>query len=102
MKLIQVFVPLTDNAGNRFPESYFAGLKSAFSEKYGGVTVYKQTPVEGFWKETEATTEKDVLVIFEVLTDTLDTSYWKDLKTQLETTFRQKDLLIRYWEIAVF
>ncbi|MFC7524227.1 hypothetical protein ACFQRK_09755 [Parapedobacter sp. GCM10030251] len=101
MKLIQVFIPLTDNTGNHFPESYFTQLKSAFSEKYGGVTVYKQMPIEGFWKETKATAEKDVLVIFEVLTDTLDISYWKDLKTQLETTFRQKDLLIRYWEITV-
>jgi len=44
MKLVQVFVPLTDNDGNRFSESYFETLKSDLNEKFGGVTVYKQMP----------------------------------------------------------
>ncbi|PPK98941.1 hypothetical protein [Parapedobacter indicus] len=101
MKLVQVFVPLTDNDGNRFSESYFETLKSDLNEKFGGVTVYKQMPIEGFWKETEKKTEKDVLAIFEVLVDVMDTPYWKQLKVQLETNFRQKDLLIRYWEVMM-
>lgn len=59
MKLVQIFVPLTDIDGSRFPKSYFQQLRSARNEKFGGVTIYKQTPVEGFWKETEEKIEKD-------------------------------------------
>lgn len=99
MKLVQIFVPLIDIDGSRFPKSYFQQLRSALNEKFGGVTIYKQTPVEGFWKETEEKTEKDVLAIFEVLVDTIDQAYWEQTKAGLETKFDQKDLLIRHWEV---
>lgn len=101
MKLVQIFIPLTDTDGNRFPQRYFQQLKSTFSEKFGGVTIYKQTPVEGFWKRTEEKVEKDVLAIFEVLVNLIDQAYWEQLKAHLETKFKQKDLLIRYWEVTV-
>ncbi|HWK59181.1 MAG TPA: hypothetical protein VNQ80_17695 [Parapedobacter sp.] len=101
MKLVQIFIPLTDIDGSRFPPSYFQQLKSTFSEKFGGVTIYKQTPVEGFWKETEEKAEKDVLAIFEVLVDAIDRAYWQQLKVHLEAKFKQKNLLIRHWEATV-
>ncbi|GGG87818.1 hypothetical protein GCM10007415_22160 [Parapedobacter pyrenivorans] len=99
MKLIQVFVPLADNKGDHFPESYFNELRSAFKEKFGGVTIFKQMPVEGFWKDADENTEKDRLAIFEVMAEALDTAYWKQLKVQLEKKFSQRDLLIRHWNV---
>ncbi|MFC3199459.1 hypothetical protein ACFOET_17690 [Parapedobacter deserti] len=100
MKLVQVFVPLVDNDGNRFPEEKFKDLQSALTEKFGGITVYRQMSIEGLWKETNKRTDKDMLAIFEVLADVVDTDYWEQLKARLATKFRQKDLLIRYWEVT--
>ena len=51
MKLIQLFIPLYDNHGEKFDDTLFEELKDKMTHKFGGVTIYKKTT--GYWKEPE-------------------------------------------------
>ena len=53
-KLIQLFLPLYDDAGIVFPEKYYAAVKKKLIARYGGVSIYKNAPVSGLWKRTSA------------------------------------------------
>ncbi|MFL5747750.1 MAG: hypothetical protein ACJ751_23955 [Niastella sp.] len=99
--LIQTFLPLSDNRGQRFSVDWYIALSHEFNERFGGVTVYQQAPVTGLWKEEEQHTVKDELIIFEVMADKFDNIFWKRLKEQLEQQFRQESILIRSYPIQI-
>jgi hypothetical protein len=61
--LIQIFLPLYDNAGNPFPQTDYKSLQTLLTEKFNGVTVYQRAPVKGLWKEDNERTVRDDLVI---------------------------------------
>ena len=98
-KLIQVFIPLYDNQGILFPKKFFNTLQSELSDRYGGLTVYQQMPATGLWKEEGEPVMKDDLVIYEVMADEVDTTYWSTFKTIWKDKFRQEELLIRSMDI---
>ena len=66
MRLVQIFLPLYDNAGKRFPSRLYARERERLVDRFGGMTAYMQAPVKGLWK-TESKTRRDDLVIFEVM-----------------------------------
>jgi hypothetical protein len=99
MKLVQLFIPLYDNGGNRFDDGHFEMLREEFTVKFGGVTLYKRTT--GFWKEGEQPTQKDDILIYEVMVKRIEKKYWKDLKETLLIRFRQKEIVSRYSEIGL-
>jgi hypothetical protein len=94
MNLIQILLPIADNAGEPFPPHQFAGLKQELLDRFGGVTVFSQGPAEGVW-QGENGTSRDEIVIFEVMAETLDEGWWRDLRTRLEDEFRQDEVVIR-------
>ncbi len=93
-RLIQVYLPLYDPSGKSLPEKLFHEVKTALTEKFGGLTMYTRSPAEGLWKETEQKTVKDDLVIYEVMAVDLDEVFWKEYKEQLKKQFKQDELLI--------
>ena len=92
--LVQLFVPLYDQAGKAFPENYYTKLTARLKEKFGGVTIYSRSPATGLWKQEGAKTVQDKLLIYEILSSTIDNSYWQELKVQLEKQFNQDELLV--------
>jgi hypothetical protein len=73
-------------------------LASLLTERFGGVTSYVGGPAEGRWK-TGGATERDTIVLLEVMTDTLDARWWRELRRRLEAEFKQDEVVIRSLEM---
>jgi len=69
--------------------------------RFGGVTVYARSPVEGEWKPNGARSETDDLVILEVMAAELDVSWWKAYRKDLELAFHQESILCRASRVEV-
>ena len=94
--LIQILVPLYDNKGNPFDAGEYVKLRSQLADHFGGVTAYTRAPARGVWKDdVTGETQRDDIVIFEVMTDTLDYLWWANYRKQLEQRFRQDTLIVR-------
>jgi hypothetical protein len=94
MHLVQILLPIFDNDGDSLPPVELRRVSSELSEKFGGVTAFTRAPAKGEWKEG-GRTEHDEIVIFEVMTDHLDRSWWRDYRRVLEKRFKQEVVLIR-------
>jgi hypothetical protein len=93
MNLVQLLLPLHDNHGRDFPPDSFNQVRAELIERFGGVTAFVRAPAVGLWKET-GEVNRDEMVMFEVLTDDLDKRWWSEYREQLESKFRQDEVLI--------
>ena len=100
MHLIQILLPVRDNDGRPFGPHPFEEVAWTLSKKFGGITAYNRAPAEGRWETSGKTQHDDVLVI-EVMVETLDRPWWRALRTELETTFRQTRVIVRVQAIEV-
>ena len=94
MYLVQLLLPLYDNAGQAFPAAAYAALRSALTERFGGLTAYSRAPAEGVWDD-EGRRRRDDIVVYEVMVEQLDRGWWAGLRRQLERQFAQEELVIR-------
>jgi hypothetical protein len=95
MHLIEIFLPLADNDGARFPFHNYESVERELTERFGGVTAYPRAPARGLWKRSETTEQQDDFVIYEVMTDHIDRDWWQSYRTKLERIFRQDKLMVR-------
>lgn len=101
MHLIQVLLPLYDNDANPISPDLFQQVRSELSSRYGGLTVYSQSPAEGLWQEDEGENPvHDELILFEVMTDQLDRPWWSAYRQKLEERFEQEEIVIRAQRIT--
>jgi inorganic pyrophosphatase len=91
--LVQLYIPLSDDKGEPFPQHYYTKLNTELKAKFGGLTVYDRSPATGLWKDDQGTV-KDQMLIYEVLTSSIDGNYWKEIKKRLEKQFAQKELMV--------
>lgn len=101
MHLIQILLPLYDNEGKPFTQDEFLKVRDGLSERFGGITTYMRSPARGLWKETKDTTVHDDIVIYEVMTETLDRAWWTRYRKQLTASFRQALLIVRVSEVEL-
>ncbi len=95
MYLVQILLPLYDNAGHTFEAREYVELRIELADRFGGVTAYTRAPARGVWKDDTGETTRDDIVIFEVMTDTLDRAWWTQFRQSLERRFRQESLIVR-------
>ena len=95
MFLIQILLPLYDNNKQRFDKIFYNDIRNQLKEKFGGVTLYRNTPAEGLWKDERGKTNYDELITAEVMTEDLDKKWWQQYKHQLEQIFKQEEILIK-------
>ena len=100
MNLIQILLPLYSNEGALFPQSVFESVKKDLTNTFGGLTAYTRSPASGLWKE-EGKTVHDEIIIYEIMTDNIDTNYWNSYKLKLQQQFRQDEIIIRNSEIRL-
>jgi hypothetical protein len=96
--LIQILLPLHDNARQPFPNEAYTAVRSELTNRFGGITAYTRAPAVGLWKPNGSEATKEDIVILEVMADDLDLDWWKEYKHELETRFRQEMLVIRAQE----
>ena len=101
MHLIQVLLPLYDNAGQPLSRDLFRAVAAELTERFGGLTAYTRAPAEGLWKEDAKTTTRDEVVLFEVMAAELDRDWWRNYRDGLEERFRQDQVLIRAQAVEV-
>jgi hypothetical protein len=94
MKLVQIFLPLYDNAGKKFPAQMYAAERDALVKRFGGITAYMRAPAKGLWNDRGKTAHDD-MVILEVMVRRLDRKWWNDHRNKLQKRFRQKELVVR-------
>ena len=95
MYLVQILLPLFDNDGHPFEAGEYVRLRSELADRFGGVTAYTRAPARGVWKDEAGETNRDDIVIFEVMTEELDREWWTAFRKQLEVRFRQDTLIVR-------
>lgn len=100
MHLVQILLPLYDNAGKRFPQRFYDDLKATLSKKFGGLTAYTRSPAEGLWKRRRRTVREDIIV-YEVMTPRRNASWWKTYRKELESRFKQTEIIIRAQPIVL-
>src|SRR4051812_12206797 len=94
MHLIQILLPLYDNAGKAFGEDHFGKVRDELTERFGGLTAFTRAPAQGLWQD-EGETRHDEIVVFEVMAERLDAGWWRDYRKRLEHEFRQDTVVIR-------
>jgi len=94
MKLVEIFLPLADNAGRKLPKRTFAKTRDELIARFGGLTAYSRVPARGFWKEKGKTT-RDEIVVFEVMAKAAQKSFWRRYRRDLEKRFKQEEIVIR-------
>lgn len=96
MHLIQILLPLFDNEGKQLGKDLFDQVRHELVQQFGGLTSYARSPVSGMWKEDEqAPAQHDDLIVYEVMSDSLDEAWWRQYRATLEARFRQKQLVVR-------
>jgi hypothetical protein len=100
MHLVQMLLPLNDKEGKRFPNELFDTVREELLDKFGGVTVFTQSPVEGLWKPDKHAI-RDHLLIYEVMADVLAESWWHAYRSLLEERFAQDYIVIRSQQIQL-
>jgi hypothetical protein len=92
MFVVELFLPLTDNNGDKFPRSLYAVEENTLTARFGGLTAFTGAPAQGIWGEERT---RDDIIIFEIMTASLDVSWWRHYRAELEVRFRQQSIVIR-------
>ena len=95
MHLIQLFLPLRDNAGTAFAKADFDAVRAELTERFGGVTAFIRAPAAGAWEDDRGRVQCDELLLFEVMADTVDRAWWTAYREELQRRFRQEEVLAR-------
>jgi hypothetical protein len=94
MHLVQILLPLADNAGRRFDGAEFGKVRTELAARFGGITSFTRAPAQGMWKEGGHTNHDD-LVVFEVMARDVDHVWWERFRAELERRFRQETIVVR-------
>jgi len=93
-RLIQLFLPLSDNRGKAFPRRIFAEVERTLAQEFSGLTAYTQSPAKGLWKK-RGELKQDKIVVYEVMAPLFARKWWKRYRADLEKTFRQDAIVVR-------
>ena len=94
MHLVQLLLPLFDNAGAPQPRAHFAAVRQELVDRFGGLTEYTRAPARGEWAGP-GTVERDDIVVYEVMVDELDRAWWSTYRADLEQRFGQEEIAVR-------
>src|ERR1700712_1873129 len=94
MHLVEILLPLHDNTGQSFEPEKYAEVQQHLTERFGGLTAFTRSPAQGTTTETGKPVHDDI-VVFEVMTEALDVSWWASYRLRLEREFRQDQIVIR-------
>ena len=94
MHLVEILLPLNDNEGRPFDSDKFSAVRDRLADRFGGLTAFTRSPAQGTTREGDKTV-RDEIIVFEVLTETLEKSWWTSYRRQLETDFQQDRIILR-------
>ena len=92
--LVQILLPVYDNVGKRFPTGHYDQVRARLADMFGGLTAYTRAPAEGLWN-SGSTVKRDDIVVVEVMVGSLDHTWWKDYRRELEQLYCQNENVVR-------
>lgn len=95
MYLIQMLLPLRDNANVPFPGEIYDVIRRELTDRFGGVTAFLRSPAKGFWQKDDGAVNQDDVVIVEVMAEQLDRRWWHNYRQELERRLRQEEVVVR-------
>jgi len=101
MHLIQLFLPLRDDTGQRFGRANFDRVREELTEQFGGVTAFVRSPAAGAWEDDDGDVQRDEMILIEVMVETLDRGWWQSYREEVRERFRQDELLVRATAVQV-
>ena len=99
MNLIEILLPVRDNAGTAFPAGTFELVQNELTERFGGLTAFTRSPADGFWQDNSGTTHAEDVIALEIMAESLDEGWWHNFRHRLETLFAQEEVVIRAHQI---
>jgi len=97
--LVQILLPVRDNAGATFPPSLLHDIRQQLAAQFGGVTAFTRAPAEGIWAPDDAPASTDDIVVVEVMVEDLNEAWWRGFRQQLERDLRQAEIVVRAHQI---
>lgn len=94
MHLVEILLPMNDNEGRPFDSEKFSAVRERLTERFGGLTAFTRSPAQDTTRERDKTVH-DEIIVFEVLTETLDQQWWMSYQRRLETDFQQDKIIVR-------
>jgi hypothetical protein len=84
LHLVQLLLPRYDRK-----------VQQELADRFGGVTAYARAPAKGVWKPRRGKTEKDDIVVYEVMVQKLERRWWTAYRRRLEIRLRQREVVVR-------
>jgi hypothetical protein len=94
MHVIQILLPLSDNAGIPFCDAALDAIHQELTDRFGGLTAFTRAPAEGVWAH-DGQHAKDDIVVIEVMTDEIDRDWWGAFRQRVERELSQERLIVR-------
>jgi hypothetical protein len=101
MHLIEIFLPMYDPNGTRFPQNLYAATRDELVSRFGGLTAHSLTPVVGLWEDEGGNVIRDDVIIYEVIAERVERSWWSEYRKKLKGRFAQAELVVRSNEITL-
>ena len=89
MYLVQLLLPARSNRGGEHPRTLYDQLASQLTERFGGVTAYTRAPATGLWESDTGEKVRDQVVVYEVMIEEVDRTWWANLRARLEADFAE-------------
>jgi len=93
MFLVELFIPKAAASKDRL-----SSLQHSLVKQFGGLTAYSRAPAKGIDVEGGKPVE-DEIIILEVMTDSLDRTWWSSLRAELERDLQQQEILVRATDV---
>ena len=91
--LVQMLLPVVGR------QKAYKNVLDELTERFGGATAYSRAPAAGLWKNPSDRTERDDIIVVEVMVDRIDRAWWSTYRRRLEKRLRQKEIVVRAHEI---
>lgn len=104
--IVQLLLPLETNSGSPIAKALFSEVRETLVKKFGGLTTYSRAPAHGIWADEDAQDEDpqavhDDIVVFEVMVQNLDETWWAGYREKLRVAFEQESLVVRASAIQI-
>ena len=97
MFLIQLLLPVTG-----VTEEASAKVTTTMREladQFDGLTAYMRSPARGLWTAPDGRTERDDVMLVEIVADAFDRVWWRTYQKSLAERFAQQEIHVRAFAI---
>jgi hypothetical protein len=91
--LIQLLLPVSLPGTSR--PTPVAETRRELTERFRGLTAYLRSPAKGLWTAPDGHTERDDVVMVEIVTEAFDRIWWRAYATTLAERFQQESIHVR-------